>query len=175
MSKHESDMLSAGYCEFLTPVKTSGKAKAARLLIVFGCLALALVMLVLTLDTIPTVSFMLFAILVFVSWFVWQFTKIEYEYVIATGELELSKIYGERVRKKVLEIKMSDVSSIAPLSSADEMIKNAENILYACNKNDENALCIAYTKDGKKSVLVIAAPDKTISCLKYYRRNAFVA
>ena len=112
--------------------------------------------------------------MVFVAWFIFQFTKIEYEYVIATGELTLSKIYGARVRKDILSVKTSDITAIMPESEMKNM-KTAD-VLYTCRQDDVNLLALVYTtKESDKNVLVISAPDKTVSCLKYYRRSAFTS
>lgn len=171
-AKHESDTLNAGYCEYLTRVNASSKVILARILIIVFTVALLAAMLVITLKTIPVVSFMLGALIVFMAWFVFQFTKIEYEYTVATGEFTLSKIYGARMRKDVLEFKTADITKIVPESKLAAL--NADNVLYTCRKNEMNMICLVYsTKDSEKNVLVISAPDKTISCLKFYRRSAF--
>ena len=171
-AKHESDTLNAGYCEYLTSVNASSKVILARVLIIVLTVVLLAAMLVITLKTIPVVSFMLGALIVFMAWFVFQFTKIEYEYAVATGVFTLSKIYGARTRKDVLEFKTSDITKIVPESKLASI--NADNVLYTCKKNEMNMICLVYsTKDSEKNVLIISAPDKTISCLKFYRRSAF--
>lgn len=174
MTRHESDNLNAGYCEFLTPVKASGKYMLLRILVIAVAILLSVTMLVLTLNTIPVVSFMCLVLIIFFSWFVFQFTKLEYEYVIATGELTLTKILGARTRKDILRLKMSDIFSITPLSDVKSLAISEERVFYACNKEDGNAVCLGYNGEkGEKNVLVISAPSKTVSCLKYYRRSAF--
>ena len=173
-AKHESDTLSTGYCEYLTKVKPSSKVMAVRLLIILATVVLVTAMLVITLKTIPVVSFFFGAFMVFVAWFAFQFTKIEYEYTIATGEFTLSKIYGARMRKDILNIKTSDIEAIVPESELKSI--KADKVFYTCRKSDVNLLGLVYSeKEGGKNVLVISAPDKTVSCLKYYRRSAFNA
>ena len=171
--RHESDSLNAGYCEYLTPVKATGKIIMFRILIIFVAVLLSLIMLTVTLATIPVVSFMALVCIIFVSWYVMQFTKIEYEYIVASGTLELSKIYGQRKRKLLFEIKTSDITTITPHSDINSLSSDKDNILYACNKDDSGTICLAYSQDNVKKVLVISAPEKTINCLKYYRRSAF--
>lgn len=170
--KHESDSLNTGYCEYLTKVNASPNVIVARTLIVLFAAALVAAMLAVTLKTIPVVSFMLGALIVFMAWFVFQFTKIEYEYEIATGEFTLSKIYGARTRKEVLSFKTSDILTIAPESALDSL--KTDSIINTCRKSDVNRICIVFPEtNGKKQALVISAPDKTVSCLKYYKRSAF--
>lgn len=171
--RHESDNLNTGYCEYLSPVKATGKIISLRILIIFIAVVLSLLMLTVTLTTIPVVSFMALVSIIFISWYVLQFTKIEYEYIIVSGTLELSKIYGQRKRKLLFEIKMSDITTITPLSDMNSLQSSNENTIYACKKDDQNAVCLEYVSDGVKKVLVISAPAKTISCLKYYNKRAF--
>lgn len=174
MAKYEADMLQTGYCEYLTPVSPTGKVRAARICIWALAICLTLAMLVLTLSTIPAVSFMLAAIFVFCAWFALQFTKIEYEYTIATGSFELSKIYGARVRKKVTEFKTSEILAVFPVSRLAEYQRQSADMRYICKKDDPYALGLLYTHGAKKHILVLSAPDKTVKCLKHYRQNAFV-
>ena len=170
--KHESDTLNTGNCEYLTKVNASTAVILARIMIILFTAVLIAAMLAVTLKTIPVVSFMLGALIVFMAWFVFQFTKIEYEYEIATGEFTLSKIYGARTRREVLSFKTADIITIAPESALDSL--KADNIIITCRKSDINRICILYTEtNGKKQSLVISAPDKTVSCLKYYKRSAF--
>ena len=174
MNRHESDSLNTGYCEFLTPVKASGKAIMLRILIVAAAVLISAGMLIVTLKTIPIISFILLVLIIFFSWFAYQFTKIEYEYVIATGVFELSKIFGARTRKKILEFKTSEIYSVTPLIDIKSLGIPESDVIFACNKNVSDAVCLAYTSGGSvKKAVVISAPSKTISCLKHYRRSAF--
>lgn len=174
MENRKSDLLYAGYCEYLTEVSPSGKTIFLRTFLILFSALLSLFMLAITLKTVPVVSFMLLVMIIFMTWFVFQFTKIEYEYIIATGTLELSKIYGSRIRKKLFEIKTSQITCIAPLSELSKLNISRENILYTCKKDDDYAMCIVYSENTNKSkMLVISAPGKTITCLKHYRKSAF--
>ena len=173
MARYESDSLNAGYCEFLTRADATVNVVIARIVIVLVAALLAGAMLFVTLGTIPVVSFMLLVIIVFMAWFVFQFTKIEYEYTIATGVLTLHKIYGARTRKEVFELKTSDFTKIVPFEKLNTL--NAKSVFLACRKSEQNMICILYnTEKSNDNVLVISAPDKTMSCLKFYRRSAFV-
>lgn len=170
MAKYEADSLQAGYCEYLTPTDATPTVRLARFGIVAAAVVLTLGMLVLTLNTVPAVSFMLGVIFVFCAWFAWQFTKIEYEYTVATGMLELSKIYGARVRKKITEFKTSEIDAVFPLARLADYAKDTD-VLYTCRKNDPYAVGLLYTVGGTRRILILSAPEKTLKCLKHYRRS----
>ena len=158
----------------MAPVKPTGPVRLARAGIFLFTAILMAAMLIITLKTIPAVSFMLGAILVFCAWFVYQFTKIEYEYTIVSAVLTLDKIYGARTRKKVLEFKISDITA-AFTPEKPTYTQKAESVLWACRKDDPYAIGLVYTIGSEKRVLMICAPDKTRACLKYYKRNIFSA
>lgn len=174
MNKYESTGINIGYCEFITGIKTTLKIALYRILIILASLALITAMLVVTLKTIPTVSFMCMALIIFVTWFVLQFTKVEYQYEISTGILTLTRILGSRTKKKVLQLKTADICAITPFSDINSLDIPEKSIFYACDKDNNYAICLAYcTKDGEKKGLVIAAPSNTVSCLKHYKRAVF--
>lgn len=171
MSKYEETSLTAGYCEYMTPAETTAKSIAAKIFIIAFSVILSAAMLFVTLKTIPVVSFMLLAAIIFMTWFIFQFTKAEYEYSVAGGIFTLSKIYGERTRKDILEFKMSDITLINPAENAPaEKLSKAE---ITCRKNADSRLFIAYSDGSEERYIVISAPTKTISCLKFYKRSAF--
>lgn len=171
MANNSMDNMNVGYCEYLTKAPVTKKVVLARCLL-FVCAAILItVMLVITLKTIPVVSFMLGVIIVFMTWFIFQFTKIEYEYTIVSGELILSKIYGERMRKDVFSFKTADIISVLPVEKLNEA--RYDGIFYTCTPKAPGRICILYSQNGKTMAIVISAPDKTISCLKYYKRSAF--
>ena len=165
----------ANYCEFISPMNPTEKVLLARAGILVFTAALLVAMLAVTLKTIPAVSFMLGVILVFCAWFVWQFTKIEYEYTVATGAFLLDKIYGARTRKKILEFGTSDLLCAFAPEKLPAYEKDAESVLWACKKDDAYALGLLYTVGSEKRILMICAPERTRTCLKYYRRNIFAA
>lgn len=170
MSLNEENSLNVGYCEFMTPAEATSKTILAKVAIVAFSAILTLAMLFVTLKTIPVVSFMLLVAIVFMAWFVFQFTKIEYEYTVASATFTLSKIYGARTRKDVLEFKTSDITLITPVEKAPK--DKLDSALVTCCKKASDKYLIVFGEHGENAV-VISAPQKTISCLKFYRRSAF--
>ncbi len=174
---YETDSSSVGYAEYITSVKPSRKTNVIRALILLVDAVLVAVMLALTLKTMPMVVVMFSLILVFLGWFAWQYTKVEYEYTIATGELELSRILAAKKRKKIMTVALSDIEKIAPLSECrtDAEALGKANVFYACNQDDAMAYVLFYTEKetAQKKALVISAPEKTIKTLRYFRASAF--
>mgnify|MGYP005607155439 CR=1 FL=1 len=59
-------------------------------------------------------------------WYFSIFTRIEYEYVIASATFSMDKIVARTTRKKVLEIKVKDFKKIAPYEEFAKYNSNGE-------------------------------------------------
>ena len=168
MKKYEPDNLNTGYAEFLTSVDVTPGIILARIGICLAALGIIIFSMRATLNTMPAVSFFLLVALLFVTYFVLRYTKVEYEYIIATGEFELSRILAERTRKVCLTFKTADIESVS-----EGIDSSVSPLFYTCKKKDKFAYTIVYKSGGVKKAIVISAPPKTVQCLKYYCTSAF--
>ena len=171
----DNDYGSPGYTEFLTPISPNRKIIILRILIVAISLTLLMGLLMLT-SKIPQVFVIWLVIIAFFAKMSFDFTKRECEYIIATGELELSVIYGSRIRRKKGIYRISDLQAAAKSSAKDTSLLNgipSSRIFKACRDKDENRYLLIFRNEaGEKRALYISAPDKTVSVLKYYKKSA---
>ena len=109
----------------------------------------------------------------------WRFTQLEYEYSFFVGKMTISKIYGNRTRKKMIEIHIQDLSAAFPYT--DENVARAdafqaENVIFAASSYDAPNLYILLWQDkdtGKRCMLCFEAIEKAIKIMKYYNASAF--
>ena len=171
----DRDSLSQGYAEYIVEKKNQPKDILIKLLVILCGMAVAGVELALTLSTIPPASFIFLALIIFFTWYAYSFTKKEYEYTIVQGEIEVSVIYGKRTRKKLAEIKFSQIEKIAPYGKMLEYVKDMQisKTLNACSSvKDSNVYGILYVCDnGDKKICNINCIKKTIDSFKYYKRT----
>ena len=110
--------------EFVVGQKIEGKWRLARIalvcgyvLFVIGCLLFGIITNILPpLALVPVFTW----ILIFITW---RYVNVDYEYSITSGELTFSKIYGNRSRRTVLQLKLRDATRIAPLQDEKEAAK----------------------------------------------------
>lgn len=114
--------------------------------------------------------------LVFVTW---RYTDIEYEYVVSSGELSLAVIYGNRTRKKMLEVKISEAEKIAPYNDAAKaslgsvQIKNVYNILKS--KSYENAYYALFDIPKKgKTIVLFEGNEKALKIMRFYNPRTII-
>ena len=73
--------------------------------------------------------------------FTWRYVAVEYEYSFVSGTMTLTKILGGRARKKVLEVRIKELHTIAP---------NFKQLLFNCvfsiNHNGQNIFFRITTK-----------------------------
>ena len=113
-----------------------------------------------------------------VIWLTWRFTQVEYEYSFFSGALTVSRVLGNRTRKKLLEIRIQNFSSVF---EATEMNQSkieafaAENTIFAASEAKAENLWVALWTDaesGKRMALYFEPNEKAIKILKYYNASA---
>jgi|GEM_PF-72701 hypothetical protein len=171
----ETNILSSSYAEYIVAKKTDLKDVLIKVGIVLAGLILAVVLLIITLKTVPTASFLILVFLVGLCGYALSFTKIEYEYIIVQGELEVVKIFGKKKRKKILDLKFTEIEKIAPRASFDASIKGMtiKKTTAACTKlSDDGVYGVLYMEKGdQKSVIYLNVIKRTLDTFKYYKRS----
>lgn len=170
---------SANYAEYVVAQKSEGTFRLKRILMVvfyvvftggvFGALCAAKIFPVIAL--LPVLVW-------FVIWMTWRYVSVEHEYVIASGTMTFTDIYGNRSRKKLFEKKVKDMELIAPMTDeyakeyADAEIrhdwrgsvKSPDSYFFTC-RDDES---------GKKTVVFFEATNKAIKIMRFYNSQATV-
>ena len=115
-----------------------------------------------------------------VIYFTWRYVNIDYEYSTVSGILTFSKIFGNRSRKTVTEIKIKSAVTIAPLT--DKLQKSkldayAPEIVYnALSTADvEDGYFMIYEDDsGRKCAFLFEATAQMLKICRYYNPSATV-
>jgi len=170
---------SNNYVEYLVPKKNTPAILAAKIGIVAGLILVFIVASGLISRYIPYAIPLLLGLAVIAGWYLWRFVSIEYEYVIASGEMEMEAIYGRRQRKKIASFKLKDVEFCAPYEdeykgrAANPEIKN---VITACSSmNAKELYFIIYKNEkGEKELMYFDALKKTVDILRFYTGSATV-
>ena len=113
-----------------------------------------------------------------VIWLTWRFTQVEYEYSFFSGALTVSRVLGNRTRKKLLEIRIQNFSSVFAASEMNQSKIEAfaaENTIFAASEAKAENLWVALWTDaesGKRMALYFEPNEKAIKILKYYNASA---
>ena len=113
-----------------------------------------------------------------VIWLTWRFTQVEYEYSFFSGALTVSRVLGNRTRKKLLEIRIQNFSSVFAATEMNQSKIEAfasENTIFAASEAKAENLWVALWTDaesGKRMALYFEPNEKAIKILKYYNAAA---
>ena len=102
----------------------------------------------------------------------WKYVMIEYEYIISGGIFSLTKIYGKKKRKPMLEAEIKQALLIAPYT--EEYAKQAERLspeeihFAASDLSEESVWLFAFRdEDEEKTVLFFfEAEERSIALLR---------
>lgn len=115
------------------------------------------------------------ALLIYLTYIVWGYTSIEYEYSFLNGELSVDKIMGQRKRKTIACYDIKNAEIIAP-SMSDEVVSKINNTItkdYSTRCRNANIYSmIVNDSDGRKQV--VFEPNEKILDAMYHVRPGIV-
>ncbi len=161
------------YTEHLVKKQKDSKTVMARVGIIFLATVLFLGIFFLMFK-IPQIAVFAVVMAIYVCILLWNLTLIEYEYVIASGEMSVDKIVAERRRRRITEFKIPTAEFIAPYSEV-KLSEGTKVFMAVSSPTAEDAYCVTFIDEsGEKTALVFNATDKALDMLKYYNRKAFL-
>ncbi len=165
------------FFEQIVSIKKNGKVTA----IAIGIWVLAILIAALLMVTYITGP--LTAILVvgigYGAWWLTSKLNIEYEYIITNGTMDVDKIVNKSSRVRVSSFELSKVERIEKFNPNLLQNVNKENIVFACNRDDENAyLMVASREDTKVNYIVFSPNEKVKTAIvkfvpKFVANSAF--
>lgn len=107
-------------------------------------------------------------------YFTYPYCRIEYEYSMIDGYITFSTIYGQRKRKEIFMIRISEFEKIAPNNRDYEKYieefspTHIYNALSSDDSTNDPYFALFTDKNGKKCVFYFEATNRAIRILKYY-------
>lgn len=108
----------------------------------------------------------------------WKYFFLEYEYSFCQGILTVSKIYGKRKRKSLIDVDLRHLVLVAP--ATDENISRADNlkpesrIISVSNEYADNIWLMVTGEENEPRILIfIEADERSLEILKSNAPFAF--
>ncbi|MBQ8920756.1 MAG: hypothetical protein IJ060_01165 [Oscillospiraceae bacterium] len=157
-------MLGSDYRELIVP-KTDNTLQKALILIGGG--ALTVVLLLFSLISGYMLMLFLAAGAGFGTWYLWTSKRIEYEYVIAGDELNITKILAQSRRKPMMAVSIKKFTAFGKLPEAE----GGESLttVLACSAQDENAYYADFEHESLGNTRLIWTPNDDI--LEYLSKH----
>ena len=172
---------STNYTEYVVAQKAEGSWLTRRILLVLLYVAVGLVWLVgvvgiLKIWPLGMVTPLLIWMLVF---FTWRYVAVEHEYIMASGTITFSDIYGRRSRRQKAEFKIKELTKIAPVTDPYKNDYDAKDITVAYDfrgsvKSPDSYFFTFRTDAGKSGVVFFEATAKSLKIFRFYNPSATV-
>lgn len=172
----EDEKMKTNYAEYIVKKKADGGIimKKVGIVALSALFFLAGCFLFLSVVKLPVAIVPLIIADMALTWYLWRFANVEFEYVVIGGTIEFTKVYGEMQRKPLEEVKIADFDKVAPYDKVrDDVAKiGKENVTYYCASPDsENLFAILMSVGGRKRAILINVTKKTLDAIKYYKAN----
>ncbi len=176
-------MLDNSY-EYMIKQKVEGKLLAQKvlLLLTYGAFGIALISLVFKYSPadlfIPLLilALVLTALLIFLTW---RFTCIEYEVIIAGGDLTVTLLYGKGWRKRLFSLAVNSIYEIGEYDDAafEEISKLSLQKDYIClsSLSAPSVYYALFEEEDEQCIFYFDAPEGAIALLRKWNSGAFRA
>ena len=165
--------------EFVVARKKEGTYRLTRILTMVGLVFLFLVIFgVLCLFHLyPVIAVEVMIYLPFAI-FIWKISDLEYEYSMTSGIVSFTVIYGNRFRKKKLELFIKDMKEIAPYTDEAkdhlETLSLKKDYLFISSLSAPDMYYAVFDKDGEDQVVYFEATAQALRILRYYNSGTVV-
>ena len=170
--------------EYIIKQKAEGAALVKRIVLACSYVVLTLLLILLTIGLAPVELYVpaILIILAFVAFIVfvsWRFVCIEYEVIIAGGDMMITTIYGKGYGKRLLNRPINTFSEIGEYDDEayEEISKLSLQKNYLClsSLSAPNVYYALFDEEKDKCILYFDAPDRAIEILKKSNSAAFRA
>ncbi|MBR3046290.1 MAG: hypothetical protein IKI45_17630 [Oscillospiraceae bacterium] len=151
-------MLGSDYRELIVP-RLDNHAKKYGMLI--GGIALTAATVLYALVSGSFWILLISAALGFGTWYFWMQNSVEYEYVISSDELQITKILAESKRKPMLTVTLDKFTAFGRLREAENISSSATTVL-ACTAQDDTAFCADFDHPEYGQTRLIWTPNDDI-------------
>ena len=166
------------YAEYTCNVKCEGSLLVKKIILIIVFLAIFAVGTAATCGWIinaPPLELIVIGVCGVGYFFASSRLKIEYEYIIASAQVEFDVIYGARVRKELFTISLDDVERIAPYNADTAKYIESKKISkvhdFCSSKKSKRRYFMLLKKGNSYDVIYFDAVARTLDVLKFFRAS----
>ncbi|MBQ8201392.1 MAG: hypothetical protein IJZ74_06460 [Clostridia bacterium] len=142
------------------------------MMVVFGIMGMMfLSMLAYSLDVVTIVSTVLLLGMAVYLFFFHDKLRTEYEYTFTNGSMDFAMVFNNKKRKSLGSLNVAKVDAFGKVSSGSFhrhiSTPNVKQLRWFLNRDSE-LYYFAFSKDGKKSVMVFEPSEQMVDYIKHY-------
>lgn len=146
--------------------------------VIMGVLSFTFLLLGGTANMIMFVFALILGLLCGLFYYMAQRTRIEYDYTLTNGTLDIAKIINDRSRKKLLSLDVSTIIEMKPITSESFQRYFEDNSLKKANmfvNKGTHLYYMLFVKDEKKAVVVFEPNQQLVEYMKIFNPNNIIA
>ena len=128
---------------------------------------------ILYLLSLPLIFFVFSLVL---TYYLWNRTSIEYEYLYMAGELSVDIVYHKSSRKKLLSVTKEELLEIRQWSpeTLERYKREGISVLDLAGFGENQHYFYLVQKEGKKTAYILDCPEKLIKEMRLYSRDKWL-
>lgn len=155
------------FIEYLVKKKNTTKTYLLYIGIILATIVLSAILLYLSLliNSLSFIFLLLVAGVIYGAWYLIGKLRIEYEYIVTNGEMDVDKIMAQRKRKRLVTVKLKDVEVFAPVHGdhKHEFEKSVPLVIDACQDIADKSAYFLIINHPKKGMLkLIFTPNQKV-------------
>lgn len=105
---------------------------------------------------------------IYIVWYVFNTQKVEYEYSVAGGELDVAKVIALRKRKRICKVKIGDIDILGKGEKTIEGMRFTKQFVAAgdLSRDDENYFAVYNDPAYGKCLLIFTPNEKILGAMK---------
>lgn len=151
--------------------------KIISVLLLFAVPAICVLLaLALKIPYIIYLGFFLFLGGIYAVWYVFTSQKVEFEYSVVGGDLEISKVIALRKRKKICKVKISEIEQLEQGENSIDGMRFSKSFYAArdIDASDENYYAVFNSTAYGKSLLVFNPNEQILNGMKSHLNRTIV-
>ena len=128
---------------------------------------------ILYLLSLPLIFFVFSLVL---TYYLWNRTSIEYEYLYMAGELSVDIVYHKSSRKKLLSVTKEELLEIRQWSpeTLERYKREGISVLDLAGFGENQHYFYLVQREGKKTAYILDCPEKLIKEMRLYSRDKWL-
>lgn len=143
----------------------------AKELLLRAIVLLGVVVSLLSFVILGALAITLIALMIYVAWYVFTITSVEYEYSLVNADLTIDKIMGQRKRKRVAEydFKKAEIMAYADSDCLRQYQQRAKVQDYSSLTNSNDKIGVIFVEGPDVTELVFEPNERIIEAIRRIR------
>ncbi len=174
------DDYSSNSVEYIVEKKPEGSYLTKRILLIAGYILISAIYCAIMIKTFfPMIAILPLIMIWIIIPKTWCYVAAENQITVVSGVFTFTQLYGKKRKKKFLEVKVKDMTLIAPMNDEYREKSNDPEIKKTYDARSSESSPDAYfaiykNESGEKECIFFDASMKMLQIMKFYNKDATV-